>query len=620
MDILSDLNPQQQAAVIYEGGPLLILAGAGSGKTRVLTYRVAHFISTGVLPENILLLTFTNKAAEEMMRRVSTILGTKSTVVGGTFHSFCVKVLRKFALEAELDPNFVIFDVSDQLDTIKECMAALGADPKTQKPSSILNVISSAKNDLIDPYQFAEYARSNSSMTIAKIYLAYQQRLKKYQALDFDDLLFATVRLLKSSPETLEKLHQQFSHILVDEYQDTNKSQYEITKLLAKKTHQITVVGDAAQAIYSWRGADYKNMLLLKQDFPDLETINLEQNYRSTQTILDAAYAVVSHNKNHPILKLWTGRESGAKITLYEADNEQDEARYVVQNITGNYKDYAVLYRTNAQSRVLEEVFLHHNVPYVLVGGVRFYERKEVKDVLAYLQLVINPANEVAYKRAEKIGKTRLRNLLNTEIKVQDTLAILDEVMRVTGYLEIFDPHDEEDLARLENIKELRSVAERFSELVEFLTQIALTEKESRKTKVTEAGAVTLMTMHSAKGLEFKTVFMVGLEEGLFPHSRTLMDPSEMEEERRLAYVGVTRAMDKLYLTYARRRLYFGQSNTNPVSRFVSEIPETLLDIKQNELQSFFPRPKKPQSLTGTGWGFDDTGAFVWKPDEELPF
>jgi len=532
-------------------------------------------------------------------------------------------VLRKFSAEAGLDSNFVIFDVADQIDAIKQSMLALGADPKVQKPSSILGVISSAKNDLIDPYQFADYARSNSSQTIARVYLAYQQRLKKYSALDFDDLLFEAVKLFKNSPEVLEKLASQFTHILVDEYQDTNKSQYEITRMLAKKNRQLTVVGDAAQAIYSWRGADYKNMLLLKQDFPDLETINLEQNYRSTQNILDSAYSIVSHNKNHPILKLWTGREKGAKITLYEAENEQDEARYIVKQLTDNYKDFAVLYRTNAQSRVLEEVFLHHNIPYVLVGGVRFYERKEVKDVLAYLQLVINPDNEVASKRAEKNGKARLQKFSNHNFQFPKTssLETLDEILKITGYLELYDPEDEQDLARLENIKELRSVAERFPDLVEFLTQIALAEKESQRTKVTSVGgAVTLMTMHAAKGLEFKTVFMVGLEEGLFPHSRTLMDPSEMEEERRLAYVGVTRAMDKLYLSYARRRLYFGQFGNNPVSRFVAEIPETLLDIQQNPLQSFFAKPKAKQKLTGSGWGFDASGTFVWKPEDDLPF
>lgn len=617
MDILSDLNPQQQAAVVYDSGPLLILAGAGSGKTKVLTHRVAYFISLGVKSENILLLTFTNKASEEMMKRVSALLRQGFVGQGGTFHSFCVKVLRKYAQIADLNQNFVIFDMSDQLDAIKKCMADLGADPKIHKPGSVLNVISSAKNDLIDPYQFAQYAKSFSSQTIAKIYLAYQQMLKKNQALDFDDLLFKTVNLLKNSPETLEKLQHQFTHILVDEYQDTNKSQYEITKLLAKKNHQITVVGDAAQAIYSWRGADYKNMLLLKTDFPDLETINLEQNYRSTQNILDAAYAVVSHNKNHPILKLWTGRETGAKITLFEAENEQDEARFVIKNLNENYKDFAVLYRTNAQSRVLEEVFLHHNIPYVLVGGVRFYERKEVKDVLAYLHLVINPGNEVALKRANKNGKTRLRNLLNTEIKAANSLETIDEVMRVTGYLETFDTNNEEDLVRLENIKELRSVAERFPELTEFLTQIALAEKESHKTKALDTrGAVTLMTMHAAKGLEFKSVFIVGLEEGLFPHSRTLLDPSEMEEERRLAYVGITRAMDKLFLTYARRRLYFGQSSNNPVSRFVAEVPETLLDAQVGN--RWVPTSRK--ATLGAGWGFDETGNFVWKPDEELPF
>ncbi len=610
MDILADLNPIQQQAVAYQGGPLLILAGAGSGKTRVLTHRVAHLVYSGqAQPEEILLMTFTNKASEEMLKRVRILLKQGFVGQGGTFHSFCARVLRKYGQ----DSSFVIFDVADQLDTIKQAMAALGVDPKSAKPGSVLGAISSAKNELVSAAEYGNYARGTWQQTVARVYLAYQQLLHKYRALDFDDLLMDTVKLLKTDAEVLAKLQEVFKYILVDEYQDTNKAQYEITKLLARKYRNLTVVGDAAQAIYSWRGADYRNLLLLKQDFSDLQIINLEQNYRSTQVILSAAYEVISKNKNHPILKLWTDKKGGAKVSVYEADSESDEASFVIRHLSGKFSDFAVLYRTNAQSRVFEEAFLHAGVPYTLVGGTRFYERKEVKDVLSYLQLLINPANEIALKRAAKLGKARLSKLstINHEPSTL-TLKTLDQVLKVTGYLEQYNPEDEEDLARLENIKELRSVAEQFPHLLDFLENIALTEKEARSKQIDYArGAVTLMPFHAAKGLEFPTVFLVGLEEGLFPHSRTLMDPAEMEEERRLCYVGITRAMDKLYLTYARKRLYFGQRSSNMVSRFLSDIPEELLEMQQEI---------KITKKVAPTWGFDDSGNWQWKPEDDLPF
>jgi DNA helicase II / ATP-dependent DNA helicase PcrA len=623
MNILEELNPIQQQAVSYNDGPLLILAGAGSGKTRVLTYRVAHLIQTKQAePENILLLTFTNKAAQEMMRRVSVLLGgSQLRVSGGTFHSFCARILRRHAGPAGVEPDFVIFDPGDQLDTVKQAMERVAIDPKTTKPGSVLGVISSAKNELITPQQYGEFARGTFQQNAARIYLIYQQLLHKYHALDFDDLLMLTVRLLKTNPDVLEILQNQFQYILVDEYQDTNKAQYEITKMLSRKHRNLTVVGDAAQAIYSWRGADYRNLLLLKQDFSDLHVINLEQNYRSTQVILDAANSVISKNKNHPILNLWTDRSKGEKISIYEAETESDEARFIIQEITNqadagiSFWDFAVLYRTNAQSRVFEEAFLHAGIPYTLVGGIRFYERKEIKDVLSYLHLLINPDNEVARRRAEKNGKGRLNKLLNSQLDISDknSLQILDEVLKATGYLEQYNPNDEEDSARLENIKELRSVAQEFPNLSDFLENIALTEKESRKAGAQESsrGSVTLMTLHAAKGLEFKTVFLVGMEEGLFPHSRTLMNPEEMEEERRLCYVGLTRAMNKLYITYARRRLYFGQRTSNMVSRFLSDIPESLLQMNQEI---------KFAKKVGSDWGFDENGNWKWKPDDDLPF
>lgn len=593
--ILADLNEAQQRAASFSDGPLLILAGAGSGKTRVLTHRVMWLIENGIAPTNILLMTFTNKAAGEMMKRVK-----NGQISGGTFHSFCAKVLRQYADEAGLDPNFVIFDDADQIDTIKQAMNAVGIDIKSVKPSSILGAISGAKNELIGPQEYAGFAKGNFSQTVARVYLAYQQFLKKYKAMDFDDLLDETVKLLKQNSEVLEKLQERFKYILVDEYQDTNKAQYEITKVLAKKYQNLTVVGDAAQAIYSWRGANHRNLQFLKRDFPNLITMNLEQNYRSTQVILEAANEVVSKNKNHPILKLWTKKNGGDKISLYEASDESDESRFVISKIDTNYSDCAVLYRTNAQSRVLEEAFLHAGIPYSLVGGTRFYERKEIKDVLAYLRLVLNPEDEVARKRAEKNGKGRLSRL---KTQGANTLEILDEVLKTTGYLEQFEELNEEDAARLENIKELRSVAQEYSNLPEFLEQIALTEKESRKSR--SADAVTLMTLHSAKGLEFKTVFMVGMEEGLFPHSRSLMDNEQMEEERRLCYVGMTRAMDKLYITFARRRLFFGTRSNNPVSRFLADIPEKLIETREA------PPALKLQRAQ---WGFDAEGNWKWTP------
>lgn len=609
--ILHGLNKAQQEAVCFSDSPLLILAGAGSGKTKVLTHRVAYFIKNGIKPENILLLTFTNKASEEMIKRVKTLTGS-ANVAGGTYHSFGAKILRKYYTVLDLSLDFAIFDTDDQLDTMKQVFHNLGIDPKTTKISGVLGTISSAKNELIGASEYINYARGQYQELVSRCFLAYQQTLKRYHALDFDDLLVKTVELL-NNPEVLEKLNGVYTHILVDEYQDTNKAQFQITKLLSKKDQHLTVVGDFSQAIYSWRGADFRNMLLLKQDFPNLKTINLEQNYRSTQNILDAANNVISKNKNHPILNLWTDKSSGEKIVLFEAENEWREAEYIVDQLSVNqFSDFAVLYRTNAQSRVIEETFLQKNIPYVLIGGTRFYERKEIKDVLCYLRLLIHPDDEVSRKRAEKIGKNRLAKLLISNFPFLNltTLKILEEVLKITGYLELYNPEDEEDAGRLENIKELFSVASLHPDLNEFLEKIALTEKESKKTHSSEKGYVTLMTMHAAKGLEFKHVFIVGLEEGLFPHSRTLLDPSEMEEERRLAYVGITRAMDKLYLTYCRSRMWFGQRNSNTISRFISDIPESLLET------SSLPSSRRSSGLRQDKWGFDESGNWQWKPED----
>ena len=596
-NILTHLNSPQQEAVTHKQGPLLILAGAGSGKTRALTYRVAYLIKNEkVNPENILLVTFTNKAAGEMRERIRKLLSTKSQVpslpFAGTFHSFCARILRLEGKHLGIPPHYLIYDEADQQDTIKIAFEKLDISSQYFKPASVLATISQAKNELISATEYPQYAQGHFQKTVARVYLAYQQLLKKYGALDFDDLLFETVRLFQKEKSVLGKYQDRFRYILVDEYQDTNRAQYLLTKLLAKRWRNLCVVGDASQAIYGWRGADYRNLLNLQSDFPDLKIVNLEQNYRSTQKILDAAHAVISHNTTHPILKLWTKKKGGETISLYEAKSELDEAVFVVNRIAeqmlssaSSSADFAVLYRTNAQSRVLEEAFLHASLPYTLVGGVRFYERKEIKDCLAYLRLLANPKDQVSYQRIEKLGKTRLKKFLDFAEKFESrkypTIKILDKVLKTTGYLELFDPEDEKDLARLENIKELRSVAMEFPDLTQFLENVALVEKEhlpEHPTKDEKKEAVTLMTAHAAKGLEFPTVFMVGMEEGLFPHSKSMMEKNEIEEERRLCYVGMTRAKNKLYLTYARRRLYFGQRSNNPVSRFIADIPEELLE------------------------------------------
>ncbi len=635
MEILRDLNRIQQEAVSFDiQKPLMVLAGAGSGKTRILTYRVAFLIENmQVRPENILLLTFTNKAAGEMLSRVNKLIKQDARLIqGGTFHSFTAKILRKYGEYSGISRNFVIYDEGDKLEAIKQAMAVLAIDSKAMRPSSAAAAISDAKNNMVPAGDYANFARGNFTQNVARIYTVYQQLLNKYQALDFDDLLLKGVELLKSDPKILNKLQEQFKYILVDEYQDTNKAQYELTKMLAFGHRHLTVVGDAAQAIYSWRGADYRNLLYLKQDFPDLNIVQLEQNYRSTQNILTAANRVISKNKNHPILKLWTERKGGDPITVYEAESELEEAEYIINIITNhppnggqvNYSDFAVLYRTNAQSRVIEEALLHAGIPYSLFGGVRFYERREIKDLLCYLRLLLNPNDEISRKRAEKIGKRKLAvyesRFTDYDLN-QKTLDTLDQTLKDTGYLEQFDPLNEEDAGRLENIKELRSVAMEFPNLSEFLEQIALTEKESRKTARATAsesfGAVNLMTLHAAKGLEFKTVFMVGMEEGLFPHSRTLMNPEEMEEERRLCYVGMTRAMDKLYLTYASRRLFFGQRSSNVVSRFLADIPEELIDPSQSSRSpSGSIRSRLTERFDGVRWGFDENGNWKWKPDD----
>lgn len=600
--LLNDLNKKQQEAVRHTDGPVLILAGAGSGKTRVLTYRVAYLIAKKyVSPHNILMLTFTNKAANEMKERIARLfttynlqLTTYNLPFAGTFHSLCVKILRIEGKHAGIPQNFLIYDAQDQLDVIKDVMKQLDISTKNFNPGAILHTISEAKNELLTATEYPQYARGYFQETVARVYLAYQKKLKENEALDFDDLLAKTVQLFEKLPEILGIYQEKYHYILVDEYQDTNKAQYLLIRQLAGRYHNVCVVGDASQSIYRWRGADFRNIINFKKDYPNATVYNLEQNYRSTQVILDAAFGVISKNTTHPILKLWTDHHGGDKIILYEARNEHDEATFLIQTILQSnrpFTDFAVLYRTNAQSRVLEEAFLHAGIPYILVGGTRFYERREIKDVLAYLRLIANPKDSVSYNRIEKLGKGRLDKFLqyshtiaiDNKLISLSTLELLDSVLAATDYLELYNANIEEEAYRLENIKELRSVATEFPNLGDFLETVALVEQEYEPNTVRlrdeKRDAVTLMTLHAAKGLEFPIVFIIGMEEGLFPHSRSLMEKEELEEERRLCYVGVTRAKERLYLTYANKRLFFGTRTQNMISRFIADIPEHILEL-----------------------------------------
>jgi len=591
MSILTDLNPEQKAAVTYTGGPLLILAGAGSGKTKVLTHRVAYFIDQNLIkPENALLLTFTNKAANEMKERIISLLPftLNHLPLAATFHSFCAKVLRIDGTNIGVPQNFIIYDEQDQKDAVRQILEKLNLSTDQYNPASMLNGISEAKNQMISPEEYKNFIRGEWQEVVLKVYIEYEKMLKEIGALDFDDLLIKTVVLFKEVPQVLAKWQRILTHIFVDEWQDTNKIQYVLTKLLVGKNRNITAVGDSSQSIYSFRGADYRNINYLIRDYPDIKVINLEQNYRSTQNILDAANLVISKNTSHPILKLWTEKKAGAKIKLYSAKNGFDEADFVVSEIESfahhhlpfTYHDVAVLYRTNAQSRVLEEALLHAGIPYTLVGGIRFYDRKEVKDVISYIKYLVNPKDSVSRRRIEKVGLRRFEKLEEFRNGLENldgltTLDILDIVIQKTDYLALFQKESEENLARLENLKEIRSVATEFPNVNDFLENVALVEAGPRNQT---QNAVTLMTLHAAKGLEFSIVFIVGMEEGLFPHSRSLMNTNQLEEERRLAYVGITRAKEILYLTYASSRLYFGERLSNPPSRFIMDIPENLIE------------------------------------------
>ncbi len=580
---LDDLNKEQREAVVYTDGPSVILAGAGSGKTRVLISKVLHLIQQGINPQQIVMITFTNKAAREMKERIERAADSSITLgFVGTFHSFCCMLLRRDGIHMGIPHDFTIYDSEDQQQVIKEIIKK--QDIQKYSPAYFLNKISHAKNQLITPEGFLQQYSYYKAATVAEVYHTYEKQLQKNAALDFDDLLMRTVLLFRQHPEVLEKYRHRFTHILVDEFQDTNTVQYALVRLLGGVNAQVTVVGDFSQSIYSWRGADIRNLQLFTEDYPEAQIFRLEQNYRSSQNILDLAYEVISANQSHPILQLRTENEEGEEVTFYEAENEEEEAVFIARTISelhngDDLSDTAVLYRTNAQSRIIEESFLHYGIPYVLIGGVRFYERKEIKDILCYLRLLIHPEDEIALSRVKKIGKRRwdrFRSFFqerHDEVATIATEELMDQVLATVGYLDLFDPSLPDDYARLENIKELKSVARQHTQLVDFLEQVALVESEfSQGEKDRKEGeGVRLMTLHQAKGLEFDFVFISGLEDGVLPHSRSLYDPEALEEERRLFYVGITRARRKLFISYARRRFLYGRGGYATKSRFLQD-------------------------------------------------
>ncbi len=635
---IDTLNPRQREAVLHPGGPMMIVAGAGSGKTRVITYRIGRLIQQGTPPYRILAVTFTNKAAKEMRERVEHLVGDAAKDLWmGTFHSLCARLLRIDGHHIGIDRNFVVYDDSEQMSIVKDIIKKRGYDDKAIQPRGVLSEISRAKEQLLTPEKYTDRATSFFERTVAGIYKDYQKRLNQANALDFDDLLFKAVRLLEQSEPVREKYQDKFLHVLVDEYQDVNLSQYRLADLLSGKHRNLTVVGDDDQSIYGWRGADVSLMMRFGADHPDATLITLDQNYRSTQTILQGAHSVVKHNRSRNEKKLWTENTSGKPIQIGEAGTENDEARLVVDRIqhevrTGrrSYGDFAVLYRTNAQSRAVEEAFLTQQIPHILVGGVRFYDRKEVKDMIAYLRVVWNQADEVAVRRTvntptravgsgaiakaeamaaaqgitlfaaltspmldqevPKKTRTGLRNYASVIEEARDISAtgpitpVLKHVMQQSGYLdELRAEHTDEALARLENLQELVNVTAQFDtdpanevNLGAFLETVALVSDID--TMMDNGDGVKLMTLHSSKGLEFPVVFLMGCEEGVFPHSRSLGDDSELEEERRLCYVGMTRAREELFMTYARRRAVFGQASFNPRSRFIDDLPNEIID------------------------------------------
>jgi DNA helicase-2/ATP-dependent DNA helicase PcrA len=578
----NSLNPEQLAAVSYTDGPSVVLAGAGSGKTRVLIYKVLYLITKKHIPPNeIVMITFTNKAAAEMKKRIEKA-GYGRLGFVGTFHSFCASLLRRYAGRLGYGPDFVIFDDDDQTSLFKTIIKE--QDIERMTASYLSHLISAAKNQLITPDKFVTFFPGEKAHEVAKIYATYQARLKKNNAFDFDDLIMKVVELFRKDDEVRALLHEKYTQILIDEFQDTNYAQYSLARLLSEESMDITVVGDFSQSIYSWRGADIRNLEKFQEDFSNAKIFELEQNYRSTPPILDFAYNVISKNNGHPILKLFTDKNGGEDIKIKQMQNEEEEALFVVAEIERlqdkyDYKDFAVLYRINAQSRALEEALLQYGLPYMLIGGIRFYERKEIKDILSYMRLVINPDNEVAQERIMKLGKRKWGEFveraeaIRKDLDKKDTEGLMEEIFSATNYLALYSERDPDEYSRLENIKELKSVANSYPNINDFLEQIALVESEYSEGEKKRKGedGVRLMTLHQAKGLEFPVVFMVGVEEGILPHSRSTFDHFQLEEERRLMYVGVTRAKERLILTHARRRFLFGRRMESAPSRFIAE-------------------------------------------------
>ncbi|MBE5805863.1 MAG: DNA helicase PcrA [Clostridiales bacterium] len=636
-NLLQDLNNKQQEAVLETDGPCLIIAGAGSGKTKVLTHKIAYLMSEKYIkPWNILSITFTNKAANEMKQRVESLVGDAVNDMWiGTFHSICVRILRKYIDRIGFDSSFIIFDMQDQKTLVKECLKQLKIDDKLFTDRAVLSEISNAKNEMLEPKAFSvKYSGDYRREIIAQVYELYQKRLKENNAVDFDDIINYTIKILTENVDVFEYYSNKFEYILVDEYQDTNKAQFMLISILASRNGNITVVGDNDQGIYSFRGADITNILNFEKDFPGTKIIKLEQNYRCTGNILKAANAVIKNNQVKYDKKLWTQNEEGNLPSIYIGDDEYSESNYIVNQINNlkreqyyKYSDFAILYRMNSQSRAIEDIFRREKIPYKIIGGQKFYERKEIKDIISYLRLIFNSSDNLALKRIinepkRGIGKTSLDNIQEISDKTgvsmydiiknseqyglnrvyinsrefidvieelkskQDKILISElvkETLNKTGYTKALkDENTIEAESRIQNLDEFLTVAMEFEEesadntLAEFLENMTLTSDIDNMQD--EEDSVTLMTLHSAKGLEFETVFLVGMEEGIFPGFKSIGEQSELEEERRLFYVGITRAKRFLYLTSAKRRTIFGSTSYNPISRFIKEIPEDLLD------------------------------------------
>ena len=672
-DTLQGLNKEQALAVQTTDGPMLILAGAGSGKTKVLTCRIAHLLQQGVAPYRILAITFTNKAAAEMRERVDRMAGEAAKDVWlFTFHAFCARLLRRDIDKLEgYGNNFAIYDTSDAQNVVKQVLKEMNLDEKRFQPAGLCARISSAKNQLLSPVDYAKAANDFYEEKAAQIYASYQEKLRQNNALDFDDLLLLTVQLLQENAEVREKYQDKFQYIMVDEYQDTNHVQYLLTKLLAGKHRNICVVGDADQSIYGWRGADIQNILDFEKDYPDAKLIKLEQNYRSTQVILDAANAVIENNTGRKPKNLWTDNGTGREITYFQAMDERDEARFVIEQLQRlqqeenmSLGDMAVLYRTNTQSRVFEEMLIKSGISYNMVGGTKFYERKEIKDILSYLRVIFNPNDSLSLLRIinvprRGIGDATLGRLqayaaenglhlfevlsnaaavpgLNSrfvgkldelsgiifelmgEAEEVPVKQLIEDVMQRTGYLEELQlSKNVQDQSRVDNLMELLSVAEDFAKggeentLENFLANVALVSDIDDADLGEDA--VTLMTLHSAKGLEFPVVFLAGMEEGIFPHARTLMDEEEIEEERRLCYVGITRAEKYLFMSNARMRTIYGHTVSYPPSRFLQEVPRGLLHIyKRPVVQRQAPREERRSDNRSTAnWFLQPKSSFI---------